>query len=719
MQAIATASAVAFPHLLPTTAIGWLKAIGLLRLSAAKGYWRNDCFYLEIESVEALVEDILTNYQPKPFASPWNGSSIFDDKHQAKKLEPVLKSQSQRYAAMRTGYRQINAALQNVDKSGSSADKKKKMIPQLQQVDNEYFQEWLRSVGLLNSKDEFKSNELLGAGGIIGNKDFCTDYLKVCTDLWDLETGAPSANTAAYIRASVVGEAINSTLVEAALLGHTHPAADYFGDLAPSDKAEDYLGNRTSSQWANPIDLVFYLEGTATLTGKALSLNEIEHEADQEHTIVAYPLLLEVNSGSADTSDRTGRKNEVWLPLWDKPLGSNRFQKLVDSYLSFRIKNQIIDTLDLLNEMGKVSSSLGIKRFSRFGLWTRKGTKSDYLVHIGIATPGGADIGAELRLWRLRAKPENLRSEYRAQYNLLTAIQKSLYRLQQGNAEAIQAIRLLGQLEQLHSRIQPSIPPVSQLTKEWIEAVYKELPIFEVELAAALVSAVPKHFKTGYSCVYSFRQLLSSAQKTKDKDTYFWSKNYTHQLKTVSLEAFCLSLLKLWNLIWEQGIKGKDQRKYHPSFGRHRASPDAIAAFIAGRTDDQLILELTLGFALCDLPQKLAPYSNRSPLPEPYKYAAAIQWNRDTMLTAQTINGLIAGSTVPLQRQLAALPRPILPTDIAPGLAEEQRNQFATLRKQVVLPDSIAIGKRCALALVFPCKPFYTFGETHAQRDHS
>jgi CRISPR-associated protein Csx17 len=165
---------------------------------------------------------------------------------------------------------------------------------------------------------------------------------------------------------------------------------------------------------------------------------------------VAYPLLLEVNSGSADTSDRTGRSYEVWLPLWEQPMDWENFQDLVTTDLAFRLKHQVIDTIDMLDVITQVDEYRELSRFARFGLWTRKG-QGKYLIHVGLATPGESDFGAELRQWRFQARPTENQSQ--AQYNLLTAIQKTLYRLQQGNAEAMTIIRLLGQLEVLHSRI--------------------------------------------------------------------------------------------------------------------------------------------------------------------------------------------------------------------------------------------------------------------------
>jgi CRISPR-associated protein Csx17 len=678
---VVTANAVTFPHLTPTTAIGWLKAIGLLRLSQAVGYWTNDCFHLEIDSAEELVKDILYNYQPKPFVSPWNSYSLFN---KVDGLEAVLTSSSERYTLMRQGYQALQKAFQSLDVAGQSAAQKKLtlMADLPRQVNDPYWLEWINAVGLMtNTKagPKFLCNDLLGTGGNVGTTDFCTVYFQVCSQLWSLETGGPSNETEAFIRASVLGEPLPKTLLLQSLLGHTYPAADYFDDLAPSGMSQaDYLDNGgRSSQLANPIDLILYLEGAATFTGKAIPRNEIENEGDPEYTLAAYPLLLEVNSGSADTSDRTGRAYEVWLPLWNEPMGWEDFQDLVTTDLAFRLKHQVIDTLDMLNVITQVDDYRGLSRFARFGLWTRKG-QGKYLIHVGLATPGETDYGAELREWRFQARPTEKQSQ--SQYNLLTALHKTLYQLQQGNAETTTAIKLLGQIEILHSRIQAKIPPSPQLSEKWVEAVYKEYPIAEVELAVALASASLTRQGTGHS-YRSFRELLSSARYVPKKGTRFWSDDHKHRLKTASLEALCLSLLQLWSA----------DKEYHPSFGwTHWASPDAIAAFIAGRTNDQLILDLVLGFALCRSPTKLAPHSSTQPLPEPYKYAASLQWGRDAVLTAQTINGLLAGSTVPLSRQLAAVQKP------------------------VVLPDRIAIGKRCALALVFPCQPFYQFGEVNA-----
>ena len=184
----ATASAVAFPHLTPTTAIGWLKAIGLLRLSGAAGYWADEGFYLEIESAQELVENILNHYQPKPFVSPWNSYSLFN---KAVGLEAVLASKSERYALMRQGYQELFAAMQSLDVAGQSAAQKKLTLMNVlpSRVNNLYWLEWSNAVGRMTNTHlgpRFRCNDLLGTGGNVGTTDFCTAYFQVCSQLWDL-----------------------------------------------------------------------------------------------------------------------------------------------------------------------------------------------------------------------------------------------------------------------------------------------------------------------------------------------------------------------------------------------------------------------------------------------------------------------------------------------------------------------------------------------------
>jgi len=82
--------------------------------------------------------------------------------------------------------------------------------------------------------------------------------------------------------------------------------------------------------------------------------------------------------------------------------------------------------------------------------------------------------------------------------------------------------------------------------------------------------------------------------------------------------------------------------------------PTRSQCFIAGSTDDLLFILSWHWFCALQNSGTLAPDAKTQPLPELHKYAASFS-GRETVLTTQTINGLISGSTVPLSRQLAAI----------------------------------------------------------------
>jgi len=78
----------------------------------------------------------------------------------------------------------------------------------------------------------------------------------------------------------------------------------------------------------------------------------------------------------------------------------------------------------------------------------------------------------------------------------------------------------------------------------------------------------------------------------------------------------------------------------------------------------------------------LAPDAKTQPLPELYKYAASLQWSRETVLTTQTINGLI--------RVNRAVESPI------------------SCHPKTSCVAALLLLESAVLALVFPCQPFHS-----------
>ena len=68
----------------PEPLMAYLKALGVLRLvseqkdSDARGWWKNDVFWLRSKlNHEGLVEFFLEEYKPTPIVAPWGGGSGF------------------------------------------------------------------------------------------------------------------------------------------------------------------------------------------------------------------------------------------------------------------------------------------------------------------------------------------------------------------------------------------------------------------------------------------------------------------------------------------------------------------------------------------------------------------------------------------------------------------------------------------------------------------
>jgi CRISPR-associated protein Csx17 len=499
---------------------------------------------------------------------------------------------------------------------------------------------------------------LLGTGGNVSTSDLAFNYLECCRQLWDIQTGEPTAECKTFAEAAIAATPHPKSLVKKGILCHLSPRADFFGELDTRTGTDDYPANGISTQLANPVDYILAIEGLLQFSGTVKALKETDGESP-ETTYALYPLLLEINAGSAETSDRTEQsKHECWLPLWSEPMGLKKYRRYVDRHLRYRLQKQdppVKDTLDLLNELSKASEYLKFTRYSRFGFWPRKGQGS-YAIHIGIESPDGNDLGAELRRWRKSVRP---RSDYtNATYNLLMSLEQRLTALQRGQGSYQELLILLGRVERHLSKLQSyKMPPVPTLSENWFKKAHEESKSSEFRLAAALAS-------TG------LRSNISSYGYNKKKETSFWRGN-TDVVPTYSLSALTYALLRKW----AQDLDN------HPSQFKKRlifANFKDIQKLMQGNLNEALILDLACGLSLCSIPTKLWKQDKPKFLPFSYRYAAYAHWHKDYSLPMKEIYGLYQGSTVPLVRRLRAQ-----------GV-------------NVSLPPTINNGTESAIALTFP-----------------
>lgn len=675
---------VLVPHLIPTSLLGYLKGLGLMAIAECKGYWLEDRFYLEVESLEQVTEQFINNYEPKPIANPWNKASGFTTKKLL--VDQLAETTATRYQRMKKVYQQIKDTLTtlnyeehklNPNSSTFSQQAKPIFFPLLaSRINDEAFLNWLQAVGVITyrkGEPQIKLNDLLGTGGNVSSIDLAFSYLFCCEQLWNLTDGKSSSDCRILAKAAIEGISLKKSLRKKAILCHLSPISDYYGELNTKTGNSDYPDNgEASTQLSNPVDYILAIEGLLQFSGTKKSLKESDGETP-EHAISLYPLLLEVNAGSAETSDRTSQsKHECWLPLWSEPMNLKQYQDLVLEHLRFRLANQIRDTLDLLQALSNSSEYLGFNRYSRFGFWTRKG-QGNFAIHIGIVTPGKTDIGSELRQWRARIhqklNPSNDREQLSNKtYALFFSLEQRLVALQRGQGSLIELLILLGKIEKYLSNVKfQYLLPVPQLSAQWVEKAYQEMPTPEVRLAISLAST------TG------LRGYISCARYSGDKQAYFWPKDKKPLVPTQSLQAFTMALLAKWSVELSSPPK-----KYYLICSKL----SDIKQLIEGTINESLIIDLACGLSLCKMPKSMwdiesAKDTKNIPLPLAYKYAASLQWNRKLVLNNQSIHALIQGSTVPLERQMYS-----------------QGVNFS-------LPSTVNNGRQIVIALAFPIKPFY------------
>ena len=664
---------IPIPTTSPTTLLGYLKALGLMAITNAKGYWEQEQFYLNVESLREVVETFVSDYEPKPIANPWNKKSGFLSGNQ---LKPFLETETERYQRIRETYQEIIEVLSEIDLKGKGSKELKPLLfPLLEEsIEDDAFIDWLSSVGTVTTdqgKETVRLNDLLGTGGNVSTSDLAFNYLECCRQLWDIKTGEPTADCQTFAEAAIAAAPHPKSLIKKGILCHLSPRADFFGELDTRTGTDDYPANGISTQLANPVDYILAIEGLLQFSGTVKHLKETDGES-AETTYALYPLLLEINAGSAETSDRTeNSKHECWLPLWSEPMELKKYRRYVSNHLSYRLKNQIRDTLDLLAQLSQSSQYLEFTRYSRFGFWPRKGQGS-YAIHICLESPNGSDLGSELRRWRKSVRPHPNQSN--ATYNLLMSLEQRLTALQRGQGSYQELLILLGQVERHLSKIQSKyMRPVPTLSENWVQAAYEENPCSEFRLAAALAST-------------RLRSRISNARYSPNKQTFFWGK-HTDLVPTYSLSALTFALLRKW----AQDLDN------HPSQFKKRlifANFKDIQKLMAGNLNETLILDLACGLSLCKMSTKIWEEDQPEFLPFPYRYAAYAHWHEDYSLPMKEIYGLYQGSTVPLVRRLRAQ-----------GLTSRSGKKDEK-KVKVTLPPTINNGSEIMIALTFPINPY-------------
>ena len=477
----------------PTPLAHYLKALGILRLVAeqkdpqARGWWRDDVFYLAtVLDREALAAFFLESYSPTPLAAPWNGGSGFYPKDNKSGIEPIENSTAPRFAP----YREVIAASQKVvshlDQKPEKGEEKNAVIAACRKAWREGAHAWIDAALALGPDGESSFPAMLGTGGNDGRLDFTSNFMQRLVSLFDAGDAhaAPFPESIPQL-ATALWTAATPTL-ESGAIGQFLPGA-----AGGPNGSDGFSG----SVRVNPWDYVLMLEG-AVLFRSGL----VRRCACQNLPQAAAPFAVRgcgAGYGSSDSTD-AGARGEQWMPMWCQPstlwevagmLREGRNQ--IDGKAAER-------GTDMARSVARMGVARGIGRFERYGYIERNGL-SNLAVPLGVfdVTPRpNQDLLDEVAPWldRLRriASDKNAPESFDRVHRACEEAMFNCTRAANGqNFLSLLVAMAKAEDQFVHSpkfAAEKFARPLPLLNARWVEAVRADVVSRELRLALALAS---------------------------------------------------------------------------------------------------------------------------------------------------------------------------------------------------------------------------------------
>ena len=345
----------------PEPLASYLKALGVLRIIGgqadpeARGHWSTEGFVLTTKlSLEELTNFFVTNYEPTPIVSPWNGGSGFAPKDNTEALEVIENSSNQRLASYRKVIAQVKR-LGHYDSKGSV--EKADYLTALRNTIPDEALPWLDAAAVLFA-DGVRFPVLLGTGGNDGRFDFSNNYMQRLCDALSLR---PAKKNLAERPAQWLVQALTgvgeSPLIDAAI-GQFDPGSAGGSNSAPQGKGKSLV---------NPWDFVFMLEGAMVFSGAAV------RRRGEGSATVSIPFWFSASPiGYGSAADENSR-GEIWAPLWEQPTNLRGVLSLFAEGRTTWDGHQARTGLDAARAIATLQSDRRISAFVRYVISERFG----------------------------------------------------------------------------------------------------------------------------------------------------------------------------------------------------------------------------------------------------------------------------------------------------------------------------------------------------------
>lgn len=571
----------------PTPLAHYLKALGILRLVAeqrdsdAAGRWQGEQFVLRtVMSWEELKRFFLEEYRPTPIIAPWNGGSGFYPKDNKNGIDPIAEATAKRFAQYKEVIALARMSVGDREESPKN-EEKADFLRCLRALLPDSALTWFdAAVMLTTEKPEYPP--LLGTGGNDGRLDFTNNFMQRITELFDLAEGKSAPKSAAWLSASVGGEATHGLVTKA--IGQFSPGSAG-GPNATTGFDSDSL--------MNPWDFVLMLEGALLFAGAATRRLE-----SFDASLLSYPFTVRTTgtgAGCGNVADEAPSRAEIWMPLWHKDINLHELRALLSEGRVTVGRRAARDGLDFARAVSGFGVDRGISGFQRYAFLMRSGKAylATPLARIQVVRNPKADLVTHLDrfqwLERLRRFARDKNAPGRLQ-QLVRRLEDEIFSLTQGGGRlALQNLLiLLGQIQQscaVSAKGRDAIAPLPTLGADW--AMEADDGSHEFRLACALAGLT------------DMRSYLAPVKVDKGKIAW----DFGSPLAVWTGGDLVVNLLRVLGrrLLEAQRDEAGDKLLT----GHPEADLAAVIAFMQGKTNDGRIAGLLAGLVNVNLPRHM------------------------------------------------------------------------------------------------------------------
>lgn len=349
-----------------TTPLGsYLAALGLLRAVTrlldceVTGRWERQQFVLgsRCGTLDELVDELLTRFEPEAIVSPWNAGSGFAGNGKnvtaERALQTIRQSDDHRLARLKEAVHagdRVVALGRERGWGGKGEDlwdkaRKREVLGLCRNEFPDHALPWLDAAVALGQDDDPAYSRLLGTGGNFGRQDLSATYLA------RLQSVLTDPRTRGWLHSLLSG--IESTPYLRDAVGQFDPGRAGGIQSSPLEKADD-------KGFVNPWAFLLTVEGALLFASAVVRRHGVEHAR------VALPFQVRGSAAGYPTqAPGEGVLGELWAPEWSAPARLDEVTHLLAEGRAEWNNRPAGSGLDFVKAVSTLGVDRGIAAFER------------------------------------------------------------------------------------------------------------------------------------------------------------------------------------------------------------------------------------------------------------------------------------------------------------------------------------------------------------------